>query len=101
MTNGRDIGQSLKLIRGSDVAIDGLVRKVAQSQRDILVDIVDRAGRYDSQEAVAAARTAPLEPHEIQDAKERLLSGSPWRQYRSEQDLRLDNKQRQSSRRRQ
>lgn len=78
MTNGRDIGQSLKLIRGSDVAIDGLVRKVAQSQRDILVDIVDRAGRYDSQEAVAAARTAPLEPHEIQDAKERLLSGSPW-----------------------
>jgi len=78
MTNGRDIGQSLKLILGSDVDVDGLARKAAQSQRDILVDTVDRAGYYDSQEAVDAARTAPLDPREIQDAKERLLSGSPW-----------------------
>lgn len=78
MTNGRDIGQSLKLIRGSDIDIDGLSRKAAQSQRDIDVDNVNRAGYYDSQEAVDAARTAPLDPREIQVAKERLLSGSPW-----------------------
>ena len=78
-SNGLDIGQSLKLILGSDVDVDGLARKAAQVQRDIDVDTTDRAGYYyDSQEAVNAARTAPLDPREIQDAKERLLSGSPW-----------------------
>ena len=78
MTNGRDIGQSLKLIRGSDVDVDGLIRKEAQRFREQTVSAVDSAGYYDSQEAVQSALSRPLEPVEINQAKEWLLGNKPW-----------------------